>query len=278
MDRRQFLKRCFQLGGYAAIAQLGMGAVEDAIGHGIMPALMGGSEASTTTVAWSAWDELSEATFATDNIFVALMENTSAGGNEVGQGGNLSEVNRTLKQAGNIAGATGSPLMRQFDTNKWMTLTNTLAQFICSSTYAVIIKWNTIADDVGTMFRITEAFNDDILGIKFATTRVLKINTDSSGEDVITDQPLATGDVYIVAQADASHNLMFAWSTTKPTSFGSIAAGQKVDCGDKGDLSGETAGAGTQMVGSALPSNNASLQVTAKLQYIILANIPLLTY
>ena len=277
MDRRQFLKRCFQIGGYAAIAQLGLGAVEDAIGHGIMPALMGGSEASATTVAWSAWDELSEATFATDNIFVALMENTSAGGNEVGQGGNLSEVNRTLTQAGNIAGATGSPLTRQFDTGKWMTFTDTLAQFLCSATYTIIMKWNTVNDAQGTFFRITEAYNDQI--IQFSHTSGAINFAIDAGNAITASTFIATGDVYIVFQADGTHNAMGAWSTTKPTSFGSIAAGQKADVGVTGNISGETAGGGgTQMLGSYLPTGQSEYDITGKLQYIILSNTALLTY
>ena len=279
MDRRQFLKRCFQIGGYAAIAQLGLGAIEDARGWGILPALMGGSEPSVTTGAWSAWDELSEATFATDNIFVALMENTSAGGNEVGQGGGLSEVNRTLTQAGNIAGATGSPLMRQFDTSKWMTLTDTLANFICSATYTIIMKWNTVNDAQGDFFRITEAYNDTILRITHAS-RTITVITDASGSDAVADAFLATGDVYIVFQTDGGvHNGMLAWDTTKPTSFGSIAAGQKKDIGTSGDISGEVAGGGgTQLLGSYLPQNNIQYQITGKLQYLILSNTALLTY
>ena len=279
MDRRQFLKRCFQIGGYAAIAQLGLGAIEDARGWGILPALMGGSEASATTVAWSAWDELSEATFATDNIFVALMENTSAGGNEVGQGGNLSEVNRTLTQAGNIAGATGSPLTRQFDTGKWMTFTDTLAQFLCSATYTIIMKWNTVNDAQGTFFRITEAYNDPILRITH-TAGTISANTDASGSDSVADAFTAVGDLYIVFQADGGvHNGMLAWSTTKPTDFSAIAAGQKKDIGTSGDISGEVAGGGgNQLLGSYLPSNNIQYQITGKLQYLILSNTALLTY
>ena len=275
MDRRQFLKRCFQIGGYAAIAQLGMGAVEDAIGHGILPALLGGGSGNT----WATWNETDESAIVTDNIFVALMENTSAGGNEVGQGGGLSEINRTLTQAGNIAGATGSPLTRQFDTNKWMTFTDTLAQFVCSSTYTIIMKWNTANDAEGTFFRIVEAYNDTIFIIQHAS-RILSITTDASGTDAVTDAFAATGNVYIVFQADGGvHNGMLAWNTTKPTSFGSIAAGQKKDIGTSGNISGETAGGGgTQMLGSSLPSNNIQYQITGKLQYLILSNTALLTY
>jgi len=38
--RREFLKSCFRIGGYAGIACLGMGAVEDARGWGILPAMV----------------------------------------------------------------------------------------------------------------------------------------------------------------------------------------------------------------------------------------------
>ena len=273
--RREFLKSCFQIGGYAAIASLGLGAVEDARGWGILPTIIGGGSPN-----WATWNETDEGAIATDNIFVVLMENTSAGGNETGQGGGLSEADRTLTQTGSIAGAVGSPLTRQFDTNKWMTITNNLANFICESTYTIIMKWNTISDvdGEGTMLRITEAYNDTIITIGISPARQPYINTDSTSTDKPANTPLTTGDVYIIAQADNSHNLMFGWNVTKPTRWSDVISAQKVDTGGLGDLSGETAGVGTHHIGTALPSNNAALQITAKLQYIILANTTLLAY
>ena len=275
MDRRQFLKRCFQIGGYAAIAQLGMGAVEDAIGHGILPALIGGSGGNT----WPTWGEEDESKIASSNIVALSMENTSAGGNETGQGGGLSEADRTLTQVGGLAGATGSPLMRQFDSGYWMTLTNTLAQFICSTTYTIIMKWNTVSDLWGTFFRITEGAGDTILSIQHLN-KILSVTTDASGTDSVATAFTNTGNVYIVFQTDGGvHNGMLAWSVTKPTSFSAIPAGQKVDIGTSGDISGETAGGGgTQLLATDQAVWNANSQVTGKLQYLILSNTALLTY
>ena len=45
INRRKFLQRCFQIGGIAALTGLGMGAVEDAIGFKILPAIAGGGGA-----------------------------------------------------------------------------------------------------------------------------------------------------------------------------------------------------------------------------------------
>ena len=108
--RREFLKSCFQIGGYAAIASLGLGAVEDARGWGILPTLtgFGGNR-------WANWAETSEESLASSNIYVAMLENTSAGGNETAQGGGLTGDNLVLTQGGTVAGATGTPPKRAFD-------------------------------------------------------------------------------------------------------------------------------------------------------------------
>ncbi|MFH1953157.1 MAG: hypothetical protein ABIL06_16255, partial [Pseudomonadota bacterium] len=54
-------------------------------------------------VSWADWQEDSEATLASDDTYVALFEG-GLGENETGQGGNLSEVNRTLTQGNNVPG------------------------------------------------------------------------------------------------------------------------------------------------------------------------------
>jgi hypothetical protein len=58
---------------------------------------------------WGNWDDFYESTLAASKIFTVVFNNVSDGGDEVGQGGGLSEAGRTLTQSGNIAGSTTSP-------------------------------------------------------------------------------------------------------------------------------------------------------------------------
>jgi len=72
--------------------------------------------------SWAEWDEQSESTLDVDqdgdgneDTYICFFENTSAGGNETGRGGGLAGADLVLTQAGNIAGAIGSPPNRQLD-------------------------------------------------------------------------------------------------------------------------------------------------------------------
>ena len=75
----------------------------------------GGDVAAPFVEPWTTWDEASEAGLADDDTVVCFAENPSASGNEVGQGGGLSEALRTWTQHGDIPGATGTPPYRQME-------------------------------------------------------------------------------------------------------------------------------------------------------------------
>lgn len=108
--RREFLRDCYKIGGYAALVSLGSGAINDALGYGLLPAISGRSSTS-----WSGWDELSEAGLASSDTFVAMEENINAGGNETGNGGGLIGTNLALTDVGSVDGASGSPPTRVND-------------------------------------------------------------------------------------------------------------------------------------------------------------------
>ncbi len=69
--------------------------------------------------SWTDWDKASEDTLALDqngdgaeDTYVALFENTVAGGDETGLGGGLSGADLILSQAGNVLGAKGTHAYR----------------------------------------------------------------------------------------------------------------------------------------------------------------------
>ena len=248
MDRRQFLKRCFQIGGYAAIAQLGLGAVEDAIGHGILPALVGGGASGS---AWSTWSETTEAGIADDDNYVCFMENTSAGGNEVGQGGGLSEVNRTLTQIGNIAGATGSPPSRVIDgINDYFSFTQAMADALIGNanrTWAIIFKLHTVTTSSKILLNISGP--GEIVYIETTSARRINFRISQDGgvaeNKATTDVCNNTGTVYVCLWANGTElrgGFIDSGSpngATKPTKLSDFNANDRVLFTYTGDFAGE---------------------------------------
>ena len=276
--RREFLINCYRIGGFAAIASLGMGAVEDARGWGILPAVVSGGGSVNTS--WADWDETTEEGWkgSLPNTFICLFENTVAGGDETGQGSSVSGADLVLSQAGSVPSATGSPPTRALDTNYWFTFTDTLAQIMCSSTWTIIEKWNTVDDGEGCFFRIVEGVNDGILQLT-GNNGIMSAAWDAGSCAATATGAPKTGDTWYAIQADGVHNVTLAWDTSKITDFGKIAAAQKSVGDDVGDFSGETAGGGgVQCFATALAQNHPALQVTGKAYYLIITDQVLINY
>jgi hypothetical protein len=115
MDRREFLKKAFQMGGVAALYNLGV-TLEQAQAWGVMPVSV--MEPSFGGDSWATWDEASEDTLTvdqdgdgTEDTNIWFCENTTAGGDETSRG-ILSGANLVISQDGNVAGATGDPPTR----------------------------------------------------------------------------------------------------------------------------------------------------------------------
>ncbi len=98
---------------------------------------------------WTTWDESSEDTLSVDqdgdgveDTCICFFENTSAGGDETGRGRGLSGADLVLAQAGNIAGASGSPPYRAIDgSNDYFSFTTTLRDSLNGeSEWTVIVK------------------------------------------------------------------------------------------------------------------------------------------
>ena len=223
-ERREFLKKAYRIGGMAALYSLGV--VEEAISWGVLPAVV------SKTVSWAAWDESSESGLASNDTFVCLMENKVSGGNETGQGGGLSGVDLVLTQAGNVAGASGSPPKRIFDNvDDNMTWTTTAMQnWFSGTTFTLIEKVDTYADVTETKPNIWAN------GVEYCYVSVeagsgltifYKDGTTTSNGAVITANNVpTTGTVYFYLWADGI-DVRWGFSTTKADKLSDIAAGDR---------------------------------------------------
>ena len=232
----------------------------------------------TFTVSWADWNESSEAGLQSASTFVALMENPTTGGNEVGQGLGLSEADRTLTSGTGVVGASGGK--RQFpNTNSYLVPTTGLLQASVQRngqwTYIMKAEGNWrfanafplyIADASASFLLQTEPS-----GASASRLRMLIKNTAGSTiADIVTANLVPTsGVVYFYAQWNGSA-LRVGFSTSKVSAWASIAAGNQASA---------SVGSGAYCYGSATskrtPYNGADGGIY--IYYVIFANTALLT-
>lgn len=160
MNRREFIKKAVQMGGVAALYNLGV-TLEQARAWGVLPATI----MEPTGDLWTTWDEASEDTLSVDqdgdgaeDTNITFGENTSAGGDETGRGV-LTGADLVLSQSGNIAGAVGSPPYRPMDgtddtfrvTNNWFN-----AIFAGETEYTLIVKCYLDSSDIEWIFNFED--------------------------------------------------------------------------------------------------------------------------
>uniref|UniRef100_A0A6M3IPM2 Uncharacterized protein n=1 Tax=viral metagenome TaxID=1070528 RepID=A0A6M3IPM2_9ZZZZ len=181
---------------------------------------------------WANWDESSEEGLASEDIFVSLMENTNASGNEIGQGGGLTGENLVLTQVGDVAGATGSPPKRAIDaTDDRFTWTAAgIQNFLGGTTFTFIWKYDTFADNTATYPAIL-ANGAQYMYIYVNPSSKLAIyykdtDTTSDGAVETTNSVPTTGNVYFYIWSDGT-DINWGFSTTKKSNPDDIAAGDK---------------------------------------------------
>jgi len=279
--RREFLKSCFRIGGYAGIACLGMGAVEDARGWGILPVIVGSGAGPGTS--WATWDEITESGWGDPvNNYIALFDG-SAAQNETGQGGGLSGADLALTQVNNVPAASGSPPTRALTTasTQYFTHTDTAGGIIAANGgagWSVIIKVNTFAvvgadqyiywysvnaaGKLRVLLKKENGSNKLNVGIYDVTAASWKLGPTST-----TDIIPATGDVYLCAWYDGTY-FRAGFATTKPTKWSDFDATKRLTDTNTSTAVGPTAGIGASELGAS-PS-------TVKLYYIILSKTALI--
>ncbi|MBU1307886.1 MAG: hypothetical protein KKF33_20470, partial [Alphaproteobacteria bacterium] len=171
------------------------------------------------------------------------MENTSAGGNETGQGAGLSGADLVFTQAGNLAGATGTPPKRVFDGgDDYGTVTAAMLDTILNNVGdAWTLVWKVNAATTGYRFLMAIAQDagaaaDYYLTVgkdNSATDKMRVTVKDALGEEALNTVAATptTGDVYFAVWAvGGGQPLRFGWCITKPTKWSDFGANNRVIC------------------------------------------------
>ena len=270
--RREFLKSCFRIGGYAAIAQLGMGAVEDARGLGILPAIVG---SRLSVYNWvDDWDELDQVGWGdTTNSLICLHDSLVLGGDDTASGGNLSGADLVFTQVGNVPAALGPPYYRAMDDtqNQGFNVTVACSNLLTGPVFTLIMK---IADLTNGQYPI--AFSD-------GATKNAIFEKDGSNllqfyynaQNATTTDAIPAGTVYLYMGADGgTHTVRAGFSTSRVKSWDSIPAGQKASLATEvGGLAAGTWSANRDFYWSA----TGGLGTTCNAYYIIMSQSQLLT-
>ena len=238
MNRREFLKRTFQAAGLAGLYSLGAGAIEEAIARGIMPAIatLGGTgSGDATNTNFLTWDKTTETGWGdTANVFICVAQNTSAGGNETGEGGGLSGLNLVLTQSGNIAGMSGGA--RAFDGgDDYMQVTTAhINNFLAKDNPVFCLihefdTWSQTEPDQGITRFVVEAAADNCLSV-IANNRYVRADFADGAVDNFTDYTVdampVTGTVLVYAESDGS-NIKCGWDTVRRGSWDDIPTNRK---------------------------------------------------
>lgn len=195
---------------------------------------------------WADWDETSEAGLASDDIFVCMMENINAGGDETGQGGGLAGANLVLTEAGGLAGATGTPPTRVadgIDDSLAFTTVALDALMMQNSAFTVIIKVTDLAivsNDRFLYFR--SAGGTEQISIHQSSTK-LAVQVKEAGTDeseITTDAFLVSTEYWIALWSDGTV-LRAGFATSKPTKWSDFAANKRVQwTNNPGTFTGDT--------------------------------------
>ena len=225
--RREFLKDCYKIGGYAGVACLGMGAVDDAMGLGILPALTFFDGVSAGT-SWATWSETHEEGWGDSaNTVIALAENPSASGNEVGQGAGLPEADRTFTQAGALPGATGSPPTRAFASPCQLFWTDGLHDGVLGNrnVWTHLVKIEDIADGATQLF--IDSTSPRTYFYKQADNTFIFNMDNGAISHTTTDVMTASGIVYVCTWSDGTYIRSGFTIGTKPTKWSDFDVGKR---------------------------------------------------
>ncbi len=234
------------------------------------------SKVSGVAYGWKSWGETSEATLASADIFVCLMEDTDAGDDETGQGGGLAGVNLVLTQAGNIAGMVGG--WRTFDGgDDEMTMTAAAVNaLICNAnkTWTIVMKLDNIDVTSTQQLHFRDTAGEEFISLGISGTSKLNLYSEqdnSIDDENTTDSVSAATEYYFAIWADGT-DMRYGFTTTRPTKYSDFDVGKRIISTDNtGDYVGEDF-ANSQHIGS----QNGALFSALDLAYIVVAKICLI--
>lgn len=219
--------------------------------------MMMGCGAGVEDVTWANWDEVAEASLAGGSqggdLYICLMKNTNAGGNEIGLANGLSEANRTLTQAGTLAGMVGG--WRTFDgANDLLGMTSTLFDaFICNAnkTWTIIEKVHNVGVNGSFLYGASDPATEIIHMYSGGTRQIDNAFRQDNVYDYaasVNNAPAST-EYYVASWADGT-TLRTGFTTTRPTKLSDFAADDMVLLDvNTGDYSGETFNGAERTIG-----------------------------
>jgi len=223
--RREFLKNCFQIGGYAGVACLGMGAIEDARGWGILPAVItsGAAAAAASYSAWLGTDQEGW-TDSQANTNICLFDASGVGDDDYSTGAGLTGADLTFTESGAIVGAVGDPPYRQITDNDMYSVTSNYQNLITGTSWSIIIKLADLQNQVAGVDDFVFDFADgDAVDFQFMvhTNNTLELFTNSVSSFTV-DTIVTTGNIWLAIWRRSSGNIKYGFVTTT----GSGAHGQ----------------------------------------------------
>ena len=200
--------------------------------------------------SWADWDESSEALLASPSTYVAMFENPTTGGNEVGQGCGLNTADATLACFNSsVEGATGTPPRRYAPGINMVPTINLVNGIFRSGPWSIIFKLQfgalSGATDNPGMMSIATADDNYRAQLWISQNKVVLYPKYAgvSGVSSQTSSTLSNGVVYYIAMwYDGVNNIRGGFSTSKPTSWASFPSGQRTEATVGGNYSGITLG------------------------------------
>ena len=188
-------------------------------------------EAGVTAVSWADWNEAAENTLASDDIFVALMENTNAGGNETGQGGGLTGADLVLTDINTVDGAAGDPIGRDITAdNKYFLATEAAANALLSNDtgWTVIVKVSDLdAAQNDGFFKMFDAADNRIVCYLDANSKLYSPAEEGGTQEFETSaDAVAGGTTYWICAWSDGIEMHYGFSITKPTKKSDFNAGK----------------------------------------------------
>jgi len=202
---------------------------------------------STTTAQslWDNWNESSESGVASDNLFVCMMENTSASGDETGSGGGLSGGDLTVTQHNSIPGATGSPPSRDLTGNTMgFGPSQNARNMLCNSTWTFIAKVDIDELTNGRFLNFQDSAEqwEITIYVKDSTHELrCSIQDNNTTYNANTTNVMNTSGIqYFAVWCDGS-TVRFGFTDTKPSALSDFSSGDynTIPTTD-GDFSGQS--------------------------------------
>ena len=226
--------------------------------------MMMGASGGVADVTWATWLEDSEANLSGGSqgadINICFMEDPDAGDDEVSQGGGLTGADLVFTQAGNLAGATGSPPTRVFNgTNNNLTVTTPFLDGLIANankTWTIMAKLTDITLAADNFWYLADAAGNELIRLYLngpGWEMAGAIEEDTVVEADITANGMSALTEYYVAMWADGTKVYHGFTTSgsgangQPTVLSDFAAGDRhLYTSKTGDFAGETFDHATQ--------------------------------